>query len=292
MEKSRIGEYEVTGIVEQAVAYAPARAFFPSMTEEMLTTCLHDLPPGQISPEGLLHMNFQGFVLRSGRYTILVDTCCGSDKDRHPAPMFDRRKTDFLTVLAAAGVRPEEVDFVMCTHLHWDHVGWNTQLVDGTWQPTFPNARYVMSKQEYEHWDHVYRSGKIDMHTLAFADSVLPVWRAKQAMLVGQDFELEKGIWIEACPGHTPGNYVVNVSNGGSRGVIVGDVIHHQAQLRFPDLSSRADDDPELARKTRTALIEKHADTGHIVLPAHFPTPSMGSIESSPNGAFFYRTSP
>lgn len=289
VQRGKIGQYEVACVTEQSIAYAPARAFFPSMTEEMLQTSQDTLRPGQISQDGLLHMNFQAFVVHSGRYTILVDTCCGNQKDRHPLPMFDRKRTDFMRALAAANVKPEEVDYVMCTHLHWDHVGWNTRLVDGVWKPTFPNARYVMSKVEYEHWDHVYRSGKVDVHTLAFADSVEPVIRAEQALLVQQDFELEQGIWIEPCPGHTPGNFVVNIANDGHQGVMVGDVIHHQVQLLFPELSSRADDDPDLARQTRISLIEKHADTGRLILPAHFPNPSIGSIETSSRGGYGYR---
>src|SRR6266702_8391242 len=172
VQRGKIGQYEVACVVEQSIAYAPARAFFPSMTEEMLQTCQHVLRPGQISQDGLLHMNFQAFVVRSGRYTILVDTGCGSEKDRHPLPMFDRKRTGFMRALAAANVKPEEVDYVMCTHLHWDHVGWNTRLVDDSWVPTFPNAKYVMARREYDQWQEVHARGVDSPPARACGDSI------------------------------------------------------------------------------------------------------------------------
>ena len=281
-----IGQFSIDRIVEQQLPYIDARKFFPELTDEMLAICHRDLPPGQMTRESELVLSFHSYVVKTGRHIILVDTCCGNDKERPLRPAFHRMKKDYLPALAAAGVRPEQVDFVMCTHLHWDHVGWNTHLVDGTWRPTFPNAKYIMSKKEYEHWDGVYRSGVRDTHMQAFEDSVMPVHRANQAVLVGDDYELEKGISVEPCPGHTVGNIVINVASGGSRGVITGDVMHHQIQLRFPELSTYADEDAALARITRTALIEKHADTGTLILPGHFPAPSVGRIETAPAGGF------
>ncbi|NJO24196.1 MAG: MBL fold metallo-hydrolase [Sphingomonadales bacterium] len=191
----------------------------------------------------------------------------------------------FLEKLAAAGVRAEQVDYVMCTHLHWDHVGWNTRLIDGRWVPTFPNAKYVMARGEYEHWDGVYSRGEASVHRTAFEDSVLPIRRAEQAVLVEDDFELEKGIWLEPCRGHSPGNVVINLESKGMRAAVTGDVLHHQIQLVFPEMSTMADADKNLARKTRTALIEKHAGTGHLIMPGHFPTPTVGRIE--PHGDTF-----
>lgn len=285
-----IGDFRVSRVVERAMPFVHAREFFPDLTEEMLAVCRRELPPGQFTPEDRLQMSFHAFVVRTGRYTIVIDTCCGNDKDRHPNPPFSALQTDFMPALRAANVRPEEVDFVMCTHLHWDHVGWNTRLVDGTWRPTFPNAKYIMSRKEYEHWDRIYRTGAITMNTLAFKDSVEPIARARQAVLVEDDYELANGIWVESCPGHTPGNFVINIASGGGKGVISGDVIHHQVQLRYPQISTRADDDPNLARATRTAFIEKHADTGHLLLPAHFPAPTVGRIVSRPGGGYGYDT--
>ena len=167
----------------------------------------------------------------------------------------------------------------MCTHLHWDHVGWNTRLEDGRWVPTFPNARYVIARREYEHMDALHRRGDTGMHGLAFADSVLPVMRAERALLVDDDYALEDGVWLEPCPGHTPGNVVINVRSRGERGVFPGDVLHSPLQVARPGWSSRACDDPTLAAISRRRFVERHADTGNLVMPAHFLAPSAGRIE-------------
>jgi glyoxylase-like metal-dependent hydrolase (beta-lactamase superfamily II) len=169
-------------------------------------------------------------------------------------------------------------------------VGWNTRLVDGVWKPTFPNAKYLMSKTEFNHADATYRSGKKDTHTQAFEDSIDPILRAKQAVLVADDYEVDKGMWIEACHGHTPGNIVINIESEGQRGVLTGDVIHHQIQLRYPEMSTTADDNQDLARVSRTALIEKHAGSGNLIFPAHFPAPTIGRIEPNAAGGFRYDT--
>jgi glyoxylase-like metal-dependent hydrolase (beta-lactamase superfamily II) len=256
-----------------------ALEFFPAATPAMVEEARRALP-GRFSADLKLIMSFHAFVLKTPRLTILIDTCC--NKSRPGREQFDRGKADFLAELAAQGVKPEAVTHVMCTHLHWDHVGWNTRLVDGSWVPTFPNARYVMARREYEHWDAVYARdrGKSDnIHALAFADSVFPIMRAEKAVLVDDDFELDTGISLEPCHGHTPGHVVVNVASNGERGVFIGDAIHHPMQLMFPDLSSRADTDMNASRVTRRALIDKHADTGTLVLPHHFASPACGTIE-------------
>jgi glyoxylase-like metal-dependent hydrolase (beta-lactamase superfamily II) len=180
----------------------------------------------------------------------------------------------------------------MCTHLHWDHVGWNTRLVNGQWVPTFPNARYIMARREYEHWDKVYAAEKAkpkhdNMHALAFEDSVLPIMRAEKAVLVDDDFELERGLWLEPCHGHSAGHVVINVDAGNERGVFIGDVIHHPLQVLYPELSTRADLDTTASRASRRALIEKHAGAGTLVLPQHFATPSCGRIERDGGGLRF-----
>ena len=281
MHTTKIGDYSVGRITEIQFAPFAATEFFPAATPEMVQAASRALP-GRFSDDGKIVMSFHAFVLRTGRHTIMVDTCCGADKPRPGREQFNVGKQDFIAGLAAVGVKPEEVTHVMCTHLHWDHVGWNTRLVDGRWVPTFPNAKYVMAKREYDYWDGVYakEKGKQDnMHALGFEDSVLPVMRAEKAILVADDYELDKGISLEPCHGHSPGHVVINVASGGKKGVFIGDVIHHPIQLLHPDLSTRADFDQDAARASRTALIEKHAGTGTLVLPQHFATPTCGTIE-------------
>jgi len=248
--------------------------FDPDVLERNRDWLGHTIDPST----GRMRMSFHSFVLRTARHTILIDTCMGNDKERPLRPIGHRRNTDFPAVIAAGGVKPEEVDFVMCTHLHWDHVGWNTRLQDGRWVPTFPNARYVMARTEYEHRDAAHASGDRSMHSLAFADSILPLIHAERAVIVDDDHALEDGVWLQSYPGHTPGTVVINVESRGARGVFAGDVLHTPLQLACPDLSSIACHDQGLSRRSRRAFIEQHADTGNLVMPAHFLAPSAGQI--------------
>lgn len=278
MTLARIGDFTVDRVVELEFPAFVAREFFPACTAEELADGKARLG-NLISADDKLRMSFHTFILRTPKHTILIDTCCGNHKPRPARADFDMIQTTYLADLAAAGVKPEQVDYVMCTHLHWDHVGWNTRLLDGRWVPTFPNAKYIIAKHEYDHWDAMYAKGdRSNMHVLSFEDSVLPIKRAEQAVLVADDFELEKGLWLEPCPGHTPGLVLINVEGGGQRGVFTGDAIHHQLQLLHPHLSCRADTDMAQSARTRRALMEKHAESGAVIMPAHFPMPTAGRI--------------
>jgi glyoxylase-like metal-dependent hydrolase (beta-lactamase superfamily II) len=287
MTLTRIGEFAIDRVVELEFPAFIAREFFPACTEAQLADGKARLG-NLISADDKLRMSFHSFVVRTPKHTILIDTCCGNHKPRPARADFSMMQTNYLADLAAQGVKPEQVDYVMCTHLHWDHVGWNTCLQDGKWVPTFPNAKHIMARREYEFWDAEYAKGdKSNMHVLAFEDSVLPIKRAEQAVLVDDDFELEKGLWLEPCPGHTPGLVLINVEGGGKRGVFVGDAIHHQLQFLYPDLSCRADTDMALSAKSRRAFLEQHAETDTIVMPAHFPMPTAGTVVRDRNGFGF-----
>lgn len=286
--RTKIGAYEVGRIAELEFPAFPASEFLPQSTPEIVAEARR-LLPGRISEDGRVVMSFHSFVLKTGRHTILVDSCCGVGKERPGREQFaDNKKADFLGGLAGHGVKPEEVTHVMCTHLHWDHVGWNTKRVDGQWVPTFPNAKYIVARREYDYWDGVYqkvKGSKENLHALSFEDSVLPIKKAEKIVLVDDDFEIDKGLVLEPCHGHSPGHVVLNVDSGGQKGVFIGDVIHHPMQILFPHLSCRADFDMDASRKSRTALIEKHADAGTVVLPQHFASPSCGRIKRA--GASF-----
>lgn len=274
-----IGTFDITRVPEMEYPMAAARSFFPELSEDMLTEVRRLMPPGHLTDDDKIILSFHSYILRTGRYNILIDTCCGNDKQRPHRPAFTNLSGNYLGTLAAAGLQPEDIDFVMCTHLHWDHVGWNTRLVNGEWVPTFPNAKYIMAKREYDHWDALYALGGDNPHRNGFEDSVLPIMRAEQAVLVADDHEVDTGIWLEPCHGHSPGHVIINLQSGDAKGALTGDIIHHRLQFRYPDLSTSADTDMALARVNRKALIEKLAGSGTLVCTAHLHGQSVGRIE-------------
>jgi len=178
---------------------------------------------------------------------IVVDTCVGNDKPRRLVPFLDELQTAFLAKLEAAGCRREQVDVVLCTHLHVDHVGWNTMLLDGAWVPTFPNARYLIGRAEYEHWrsvvDEIDRSGATDpmqdFERQTFADSVQPIVDAGLVELVEADHRICPEVSLRSTPGHTPGHVSVDIESAGRRGLITGDFVHHPCQITHPALVVR-----------------------------------------------------
>lgn len=218
---------------------------------------------------GTLLLAVRSFLLRLGGRTILIDTCVGEGKPRPRRPDWhDRRGTGYPAALAAAGVRPEEVDFVLCTHLHADHVGWNTKAEGGRWVPTFPNARYLASAAEIAHWDARDRA-EPGLHSHgAFADSVRPLIEAGRLDAVADGFEPVPGAAIRPLPGHSPGQ--VGLALRGNPGaVFCGDAIHSPVQVLHPGLSSAFCSDPAEAAATRRALLDEAAETGTLLLPAH-----------------------
>jgi glyoxylase-like metal-dependent hydrolase (beta-lactamase superfamily II) len=283
MKPQRIGDFRVDRVVEHEGPYFALDFLLPGAPPDLIAENADWLKPAFVDPaDDRLILSFHSFVLRTGRHTILVDSCIGDDKERPARPNWHRRKGDYLQRLGALGVTPEAVDYVFCTHLHADHVGWNTRLENGRWVPTFPNARYIFAKREYEHWEKVHREflagrGEPVSHG-AFADSVLPVVEAKRAVFVASDHEIESGVFLEPAYGHTPGNCVLHAKSGGAHGLFIGDVMHTAAQLARPALSSRFCSDPEESARTRAALCERHAETGTLILACIFRTPVAGRI--------------
>ncbi len=279
MQTTRIGDFEVHRLTEFEGPFIAPEIFFPDFDADVLRAHPDMAGPRLIDPAtGKLVFSFHCFIVKTGRHTILIDSCLGNDKERPTRPQFHRLRTPFLTDLANAGVSVEDVDYVMCTHLHWDHVGWNTRLENGRWVPTFPNARYVMARREFDHWQGVHQQGEDTPHRRAFEDSVLPVVRTGQSVLVDDDYAFEDGLWFESAPGHTPGNVVIHARSRDDGAVFLGDVLHHQLQLAKPEWSTVACSDRELSRKTRTRLVEEYAERGTRLLPAHFPAPTVGRI--------------
>lgn len=291
MKRQQIGDVSIDLILENEGAFAAYDFVLPEATPDLIAENADWLQPRYLTGDGTIVMSFHGFVLRTGRHNILVDCCVGSDKERPLRPPWHRQKTPFLDNMIATGVRPEEIDFVLCTHLHADHVGWNTKLEDGRWVPTFPNAKYIFARDEYAYWEEEHRRARAEggdpVNHGSFEDSVLPIVAANRAVMVDSDHEVDTGLWLEPAPGHTPGNVILNVARGGQRGVIVGDTIHTPVQLCKPSLSSRFCSDPAMSSKSRTALVEKVADTDTLFLTGHFPSPTAGRVVSHRNAFRF-----
>lgn len=239
--------------------------------------------------QGRLRIAFQSFVLRTPQGTLLVDTCVGNDKQREMIPEWHLQDFPYLERLQKAGLAPADIDYVCCTHLHGDHVGWNTRLENGRWVPTFSNASYLFADTEIAYWEQLHAAEPDNMYRQVWDDSVLPVLLSGQAQRVDSEAEILTGVRLRPAPGHTPGNVVIELNDGKARTIMAGDVIHHPAQIERPEWASMFDEDPDRARLTRRSLLEELVDTDTIMLPAHFAAPSAVRIVSDAGG-FFYAT--
>jgi glyoxylase-like metal-dependent hydrolase (beta-lactamase superfamily II) len=275
----KLGSIRVDRVSDMEHVALPTARGFPDLTQDMLRMHAQRLGPNFIDPDTLdLYIDFHTYVVRTGKRTILVDTCIGNDKERLKRPDWHHRQGNFLDKLAEVGVKPEDVDAVMCTHLHADHVGWNTKLVNGRWVPTFPNARYLMADVELRHLQsEVERLGAGANHN-CYPDSVLPVIEHGQAEIVGLSHRVEAGVYTESAAGHTPGSILIHLEDAGDHGICTGDLIHHPVQLAYPAMRTSYCVDPEASARRRVAFIEQYADTDTRVLTAHFPAPSAGRI--------------
>lgn len=277
----RLGDLQIQPVLDITSLHAPISEVFLEATPDALAPYRHWLEPDALCPETQrIRLPVQAYLVRTRHHRILIDTCVGCEKAIPDAPSWhERTDASWLERLAAAGSRPEDIDYVFCTHLHMDHVGWNTRLRDGRWVPTFPNAKYVFSKPEYE--------AAASARGVPFQQSVLPVLEAGQAQIVALDFALDDQVWLEPTVGHTEGHVAVNLASNGRRAAMCGDLMHSPVQCPHPEWSPVWDRDPELARRTRRRFLEQHADTDTIVLTAHFPPPSMGRVVAHGRGFMF-----
>ncbi len=236
---------------------------------------------GALDADDLLILCFQSYVVKTPHHTILVDSCIGNDKPRPLRPKWNMKTDDtYMRALARAGFSVEDIDFVMCTHLHVDHVGWNTRLDGGRWVPTFPNARYVFGKSEFDYWTEQNAKTPVP----PFGDSVLPVVEAKRAEIVRNDYEIGDHVRILPTPGHTPGHVAFTFGRGKDDAVFSGDLMHSPLQARYPELSAKFDVDQAQAAVTRRNFLERYCDTDTLCCTAHFPSPSTGKIRRRGNG--------
>ena len=280
------GPFHVQRIVEfEGPALAPDNLFPTATPDQLHASQAYRDPKLFDQATNLLIMSFHSIVVRTSQQTILVDTCIGNDKPRPRNEHWHQRRGPYLADLASAGVQPEEVDIVMCTHLHADHVGWNTRLANGRWLPTFPNARYLFAQSEVQHWQSVLEGSLADeVNHGSWADSVAPIMEAGLAVMVDEHHEVTAGMTLMPAPGHTPGNVIVRLEEHGERAYVTGDVIHHPIQVEHPDWSSRFCWDAELSAVTRTKALNLVADEDAWLLPAHFPTPTAAKIQRTRAG--------
>ncbi|GAA0450860.1 MBL fold metallo-hydrolase [Streptomyces olivaceiscleroticus] len=246
--------------------------FFPESPKEVWVDGASWLAPHFLdSDTNIVNSAIQTWLLRSEGKTILVDTGVGNHKERPYAPVWSHLKTDFLANLARAGVEPEDVDIVINTHLHIDHVGWNTFLDGRQWVPTFPRATYLMPKVDFEFWNpengHKPLLGRGNQNV--FEDSVAPVHQAGQTLLWENSHQIDAGLRLDAAPGHTPGSSVLTLTSGTDRAVFVGDMLHSPVQILEPCANSCFCEDPAGARATRRKVLGWAADNNALVIPAH-----------------------
>ena len=291
MDEWSIGDIRVTRILEMCdpVPRTPSE-WFPDCTDEALEPHLHWLTPRFLAPVTRhIILPIQCYLVRTAHHTILIDSCLGNDKTFTPIPQWHRRSGGtFLAGLAEAGVAPEEIDFVLCTHLHVDHCGWNTRLVNGRWVPTFPNARYIMARRELD--AAASRAGNAEAQT--YEENVLPIVEAGRAVLVDMDHELDAEVRLEPTPGHTLGHVAIGLQSRGLGGVFSGDLMHWPMQCIHPDWNFVGDADPTEARRTRRSFLEACADNRRIVMTSHFPLPSVGTISRRDTAFWFEELSP
>lgn len=261
------------GVTDADLALMRAWYWDDSLTPDPATACFT--------------LSVHSYVVQVDGRTILIDSCNGNHKDRS-IPFVHRLNTPWLDNLRAIGVEPADVDMVLCTHLHADHVGWNTRLENGRWVPTFPNARYILGRQDYAFFREQEHEA---FHREAYLDSVLPVVEAGQADIVDENSavhgEAGNGIWLRPAFGHSPGSCMVAARRNGPTALFSGDVLHHPIQLIRPDLAFFADWDAPRAVAVRSALLDEIADTDTLLLPAHFRGRSAGHVERGEQGFRF-----
>ena len=271
---TQVGDVKVM-LVRETLQPVPAEGMYVAPDMGVFEANADWLRPYFLDDEGNMPLSIHALVLESEGQTIMVDTCIGN-RPIEMVPQMSHLGEGFLDELAAAGFEPGDIDIVLCTHLHFDHVGWNTILVDGEWVPTFPNARYLFNRTEYEYWD----SGA-EGAAITFGDAVRPVLEAGLADLVDSDHQVTGEISLEPSPGHSPGHVSVRISSAGQEAVITGDLVHHPVQFSAPEWVMTADDDPPRASETRRTFRDRYADSGILIFGTHFAGPSCGHLSNA-----------
>lgn len=271
----RVGDVEIARIVEVNAWEDDITMLLPDATPAFVQQYKW-LQPHFATADGKMILSFQAFVLRSRGKTFMIDTCIGNDRQRE-FDVFTNMQTSFLQDLRTAGFPPEQIDGVLCTHLHFDHVGWNTRKEGDRWVPTFPQARYYFGREEYAHWQHLRETDGYH-HVDHLVDSIDPIVQAGLVDFIDPDFQLTDEVSLIPTPGHTPGHVSVLIRSGGQEAVITGDMMHHPIQLAIPATHGRFDMDQARGAQTRVEFVDRFADTSTLVIGSHFSDPTAGHI--------------
>ena len=285
-----LGNITIQRIVEQVGPFFDGKTFFPTLTDAMLTEHKSWLYPRFFEPmTNKVILMMQSYLVRTPHHTILVDSCVGNHKQRPNRPHWHMMQSDtYEKNLAAAGVRVADIDYVMCTHLHVDHVGWNTRLENGRWVPTFPNAKYVMSDRELEYWTKRHATDPASCPWMG--DSVLPIVDARKTEIVKSDHVLGELVRLMPTPGHTIDHFSVRIGKPGHDAIITGDMVHSPVQVRYPEMGMFSDYDSKQAGETRRHVFGHVCDTATLMCTAHFDAPSTGRITRWDDGFRFIET--
>jgi glyoxylase-like metal-dependent hydrolase (beta-lactamase superfamily II) len=255
----------------------PIDVLFPDATMEQINPAARVSAGRHFDPAtGKILLAIQSHLVRFAGKTILIDACVGEHKARPLRPEWNlRASTRYLTNLAACGCAPEDIDIVMCTHLHADHVGWNTRLQSGRWVPTFPKARYLMSQREVDHRAHEAAQSAAANHG-SYQDSVVPIFDAGLARVVQVGEEIVEGGTVIDLAGHAPGQIGLELAGDAhSRVLFCGDAIHNPLQVFHPQWSSGFCFDRAHAERTRRALLQRAASEHLYLIPAHLRAAAM-----------------
>lgn len=284
-----VGEATITQVEESVQPSFNPQQLLPDCNEEALAIHMHWMDPTHYDAAvGRFRTSVRSYLVKTKRHVILIDCCGGNHKNRPYFPRFHQRKHDWLDRLAVAGVRPEHVDYVMCTHLHADHVGWNTVLRDGLWQPTFPNAKYIAHRDEINRWNPKHTSYQYNAHNeFTWEDSILPVIEAGQSVAVDDGYELDNMLTVEPTPGHTLAHVAFRLRSAGQEALFSGDIMHVPLQVYYPHWGTSLDDDSALSVRSRLRLLESAAEDRTLLLPTHFVPADGCYIRRSSKGFAF-----
>lgn len=270
----QVGNVTVTRIEEMVGPMFDPIRFFPDFDPAVFEQHADWLYPDHVDAiSGNIIASMHSWLIQTGRHNILIDTCIGNDKPRQPFKDWHELNTPWLKNFEATGISPYDIDFVMCTHLHVDHVGWNTRLSNGQWVPTFPNAKYIFSKTEFEFWER--ERAAPDPTTFAgvnnqtFDDSVMPILHLAE-LIDGETEIIADLLKINPAPGHTPGSIAIELSDQGELGLFTGDICHHPIQVAEPHWNSAYCELPDAARATRAQVLDYCHNHQALMLPAHF----------------------